>query len=699
ATTPSDAPEAAAVATDLPAVAAVEIGPPFSVGQQFGDRWAAGDYGGIYDLLTAGAQKAAGRQAFADRYAAIATEAGLTAVGVRATGAANLQTQVPIRVVFTSSKVGQVTEENTVQLRREGDAWKIDWTPSLIFKNLGGDCIAYHAAAMSRGSILDRNGDPLAYDGTVNVLGIIPGQIKDEAATLKTLAKITGMTAADIKDRYKNGQPDWFMPIKQFPEQMDQQLLNGIGTVADNGVAVRTETARLYPLGAKAAHITGYVTKVTAEDLAADKTGRLAADQRVGRAGLEAGANDLLSGQPGGTLAVVDCGSRTEKSVIAEKKAVPAQNLILTIDKAFQTAVDAALGDVSGSAVILDPRNGSVLALASHPSYDPAWFVSGFAAKDLAYVNDEAKRPLLDRATEAGYPTGSIFKVITMAAGMEALGYTGETPFDCPQQWSIPGTDTVFRDWTAEEGVGAQGALTLHQALVNSCNTIFYQIGNALDEKDDTLLPNMAKSFGLGSPTGIPYLPEIGGIVPDPTWKRKTVGDYWARGDAINLSIGQGYLEATPLQMAVAYTAIANKGAVLQPYIVEFTQTPDGTMTRVGKRTAKKLAVGKATIAEIQSALRDQTSDPNGAGSVRVFGDMAWPIAGKTGTAQNQLNVAEKPHSWFAAFGPYGATATISSIVMVESSGEGVLFAAPRTRQIYDYYLTTKLADETNKKP
>jgi len=241
--------------------------------------------------------------------------------------------------------------------------------------------------------------------------------------------------------------------------------------------------------------------------------------------------------------------------------------------------------------------------------------------------------------------------------------------------------------------VGAQGTLNLHWALVNSCNTIFYQIGNSLDEKDEELLPNMAKAFGLGAPTGIPYLAEVAGIVPDPAWKQEVLEDYWARGDAVNLSIGQGYLEATPLQMANAYAAIANGGDVLQPYIVEYTRNDDGSDTRVGKRkVAQKLPLKESQIEQIQSALRDQTSNQFGSGSAKVFGDFDWPIAGKTGTAQNDMNREQKPHAWFAAFGPYEDEATITSIVMVESSGEGVTFAAPRTRQIYEYYLSSDLA-------
>ena len=682
-------PEASATAETIELV---DPSSPRDVVETFGARWAAGDYGGLYDMLTTTAKGTISRQDFIDRYAGIQAEAGLTSIKLTVTGDPNLESIVPVKVEYTSNKVGQFDDENGIKLTKQDDVWNVEWTPSVIFSQLNDGCIDFVAESVRRGSILDRNGKQLAYDGTISVVGIVPGMLENENDTISKLSKLIGMTTTEIKEKYKDGQPTWFMPIKTYPKDVDSTLITGIGELS--GVAIRTETARLYPLGAKAAHITGYVTRVNADDLAEDTTGNLTGDQWLGRAGLEAGANEILAGVPGGQLEIVDCSTRIERETIASRKAVPPQDILLTIDRDFQIVVDDALGDVSGSAVIIDPRTGGVLALARHPSYDPNWFVLGFTDKDWAYVNDEEKRPLLNRATEAGYPTGSIFKVITMAAGMVDLGYTGETEINCPQEWSIPGTDQIWRDWTYEEGLGAQGVLSLHWALVNSCNTVFYQIGNALDEKDDHFLPDMAKKFGLGAPTGIPYLAEIAGTVPDPEWKFENIGDYWARGDAVNLSIGQGYLEATPLQMANAYTAIANGGKLLKPFIVEYTQDEDGSLKQIGKRKViRTLPLDKDQVAEIQSAMRDQASNIYGAGSVRVFGDFEWPIAGKTGTAQNQMTKDQKPHSWFAGWGPYGEKATIASIVMVESSGEGVSFAAPRTRTIYDAYLQTDLAD------
>jgi penicillin-binding protein 2 len=693
----SDQTESESPAAATPVPLNLDPNGPFAVASTFGELWDAADYDGLYDLLSTSAQGTITRQDFIDRYTGITAEAGI--YGVVITPGKDLvgNNNVPVTMTFNSHYVGQFSQQNSFSLVKEGDAWKLNWTPSNIFAGLGDDCVDYTADTNERGSILDRNREPLAYNSQISQIGVIPGQITDEPTLLKKLSDLLDMPQDEIKAKYEDGQPDWFMPIKDYPKEMDSATLNGLQGL--NGVVVQSAVARVYPLGEAAAHITGYVTPATADDLAADTDGALLPDQPVGRAGVEAAANDILAGVTGGRLRIVGCGNRTEKTLIAKKDTVPGQDVILTVDSDLQKSVDAALtaqkGADKGSAVVLDPGTGEVLAMVSHPTYDPNWFVLGFNDDDWAYVNDENQRPLFNRATEATYPTGSIFKIITMSAGMADLGYTGNTEFDCPATWSIPGTDAAFNDWTVDEGVGAQGTLTLHNALVTSCNTIFYQVGYALDQKDNELLPDMAKAFGLGAPTGIPYFYEAGGTVPDPEWKQETIGDFWATGDTINLSIGQGYLTATPLQMAVAYAAIANGGHVLQPYIVKYTANHEtGKRARVGKKTeVRKLPLTSAQVKEVQSALRDQTSNDFGAGSVRVFGDYDYPVAGKTGTAQNDLDHNETPHSWFASFGPYGQTATITTIVMAENAGEGVSVAAPITKAIYDAYRKIDFSD------
>ncbi len=661
------------------------------------ELWNADDYAGMYDLASGTVRRALPLEEFAGRYQGIVDRAQLSSVRAEVAGDAGNSRRVPIRVEFESAIVGSFSEENSIPLVREDAGWRVAWTPSLIFSQLGTDgCVDVDLLPSGRGKIVDRHGEPLAYDGRVQRVGIVPGQIPadDEERILRELSDLTDIDEEEIKGLYEDADPSWFVPIKDFPREESDRLLDVISRLP--GVSVKAETARVYPLGESAAHITGYVSEPTAEQLEADPT--LFPGQRIGQAGIEAGADDILAGVPGGRLIVVQCTSRVERSEIASREPVPPRDVTLTIDRAFQSAVFDALraqGTPQGAAVILDPRDGAVLALASVPSFDPNGFVLGFGPQEQAMMRSESQRPLLSRAAEGLYPVGSAFKPIPFAAAMEGLGYSPETVLECPSTFRLEGASQVWEDWTVAYGVGAQGPLTLHQALVNSCNTVFYAIGRDLDVMDPGYLPEMTKAFGLGAPTGIPYLPEAGGTVPDPEWKLEAFGDYWATGDAVNLAIGQGFLQATPLQLATAYAAIANGGYLLQPYIISEVVGLDGTVESVGERVERgRLPLSGATLTALQAALRAQTSDPYGAGSYRVFGDMAWPIAGKTGTAQRNASDDSKPHSWFAGFGPYGAQAEIASVVMFESVGEGVSFAAPTTRRIYDAWLQSDLRVE-----
>jgi penicillin-binding protein 2 len=690
----SEPAEVGALAEDASPVPVAGTGSADEVAAEWVARWNAGDYAGMYALASGTVRRTIPLEEFASRYQGIVDRAELHSMQAEITGAAGDTPRVPFRVRFESGIAGEFSEENTLPLVHEADGWRVAWTPSTIFAELGTDgCVDVDRLPSGRGRILDRHGEPLAYDGQVQRVGIVPGLIpaEDEERVLRELSDLTEMDEDAIEARYEGADPSWFVPIMDFPREESERLLDIISRLP--GVSVKAETARVYPLGEQAAHITGYVSEPTAEQLEADPS--LVPGQRIGQAGIEAGADDILAGVPGGRLIVVHCESRVERSEIASREPSPPRDVVLTIDRAFQTAVFATMRSQSamqGAAVILDPRSGAVLALASVPSYDPNGFVLGFAPRDRAVLQSEAERPLLSRAAEGLYPTGSAFKPITFVAAMEGLGYTPETVLDCPSTFRLEGASQVWEDWTVAYGVGAQGPLTLHQALVNSCNTIFYGIGRELDAMDPDYLPRMAKAFGLGAPTGIPYLPEAAGAAPDPAWKLETFGDYWATGDAVNLAIGQGFLQVTPLQLATAYAAIANGGYLLQPYIVSELVAPEGATEPAGERIVRgRLPISGTTLTALQAALRAQTSDPNGAGSYRVFGDMPWPIAGKTGTAQRNASAAAKPHSWFAGFGPYGAEAEIASAVIFESVGEGVSYAAPATRRIYDAWLQSDL--------
>ncbi|MGH2618509.1 MAG: penicillin-binding transpeptidase domain-containing protein, partial [Thermomicrobiales bacterium] len=493
--------EAASPAPAVPDLSADEVA------AQWVALWNAGDYAGLYNLTSGTVRRAMPLDEFAARYQGIVDRAQLSSVRAEVTGEAGDTRRVPIQVAFESGLAGSFSEENTIPLVREESGWRVAWTPSLIFRQLGNDgCVDVDLLPSGRGAIFDRHGEPLAYDGQVQRVGIVPGQIpaEDEERILRELSDLTSMNEDAIRRLYEDADPSWFVPVKDFPQEESDHLLDVISRLP--GVSVKAETARIYPLGERAAHITGYVSEPTAEQLEADPM--LMAGQRIGQAGIEAGADDILAGVPGGRLIVVQCDSRVERVEIASREPVPPRDVVSTIDRTFQTAVFDALraqGSLEGAAVVLDPRNGAVLALASVPSYDPNGFVLGFGPQERALMRSESQRPLLSRAAEGLYPTGSAFKPITFAAAMEGLGYTPETVLECPSTFQLEGASQTWEDWTVDYGVGAQGPLTLHQALVNSCNTVFYALGRDLDVMDPDYLPEMTRAFGLGAPTGVPF--------------------------------------------------------------------------------------------------------------------------------------------------------------------------------------------------
>ncbi len=688
--------------TTAPTPTEVDTQAPLRVAENWLALWSTGDYSAMYDLSTKEVQASTSRADFAKRYSAIAEEAGLISVNAEIVDGPNLSGEVTVQVTYQSDLVGTITDRNVIPLVKEDDAWRVAWTPSLIFRQLGSSaCVDFEGAIPQRGTIYDRNGEVLAEDAPVSRIGVIPGDVPDQQELANALAPIVGMKPDDILAMInrEGWDPAWHMPIKDLPGEPDADLINKIQQIP--GAVVQAAEARYYPYGELTAHVTGWVSPATQEDVLGDDTGTVHLNYMVGRAGLEFGANEILAGKPGGSLNVINCSTREKVSEIATSEGTPPKDIYTTIDLQLQQQVDMALTSqesVNGrdglrsAGVFIDPRTGEVLALVSHPTFDPNDAVSNtWTEADLELLNDSLLRPQANRATREVYPTGSIFKVITTAAAMHYLDYSGDTPIDCPASVTI-GSQT-WNDWVVENDLEAQGQLTLHSGLVRSCNTVFYQIGADLDKLDPYALPEMARAFGLGAPTGIPYYPELGGTIPDPAWKQSVINDGWATGDAVILAIGQGYMTATPLQMANAYAAIANGGELLQPYIVDRVQDPDGTITQVGERVViGKIPLSAAQMAELQSALAEQTHNPQNVGSNKVFGDLDWPISGKTGTAQNELDGSDRPHSWFASYGGEGDEATIASVIMIENVGEGVTYAAPATREVYDWYITSDLA-------
>lgn len=706
--TPTPAELQAPTVTPIPSPTPVNLEYPNELATEWITLWMAQDYSGMYNLTSAATRDNMTQSAFVSKYADIQRVSGINDINVRLLGDVNEQGTVQIEVVYESGLVGQLNQEMELQMIQESQGWRVVWSPYLIFTDLQGNgCVAWTGERFTRGRILDSQGRVFAEDVPVSRVSVIPANITDPGIVYPELARVLDMDQAEIERRVEaSPNAAWEVALKDMPASEEINLLNAFSSFT--GITVSPATQRHYPYGSASVHLVGYVSLATAEDISADES--IVEGQLIGRIGVEYGANDLLTGKPGGTLSAVECTSRSKRAEIASAEGRPPVDIYLTVDAEFQKQVDEALytaekeidgpnGDKitvgqRGAVVILDPETGAVLAMVSHPSFDPNGYITqSFSEEDRENLDDPVMLAWLNRAVTQSLETGSIFKVITTAGGMHTLGYTNETLLNCPPVYELGGN--TYQDWTVDNQVPPQGMLTLHQALVNSCNTVFYQIGEDMDAKDPYALPEMSRAFGLGEPVNIPFFPSsASGTIPDPAWKQENLNDPWATGDNVLLAIGQGFMTGTPMQMAVAYAAIANGGYVLTPYVVDRTQVAGEDPVQVGERTVnKELPLTDEQIGWLQAALRAQTTDPYGYGTSRLFGDFPFSISGKTGTAQNErANEGDRPHSWFAAYAPYPGDygeADIASIVMVENAGEGVTYAAPVTKIIYQHWMDT----------
>ncbi len=668
-------PNATVVASPTAVVDVGEVTAAKDVAEAYAKIWSAGNYNQLYDLLSKESQSFISREDFVTRYEGIAVEVGVITLKAEITGGKDDDELFPMKVQIDSSRVGTIEDENLLPVIMDGDKPAIDWTPSLIFSQLGDGYVQWTSQIPQRGRILDRKGRPLAQMGQITRVGVVPGKITNEPELLQTLSRLLDMPQEIIKNRYQGGEATWFMPIKDLPNNTDQGIIDQLTAI--EGVAIQKPPARVYPQGELTAHVVGYMSEVTAEELPELSKQGYEAGDLVGRTGIEASAEQWLAGKRGGTLALIGPDGGTIR-ILGDVPKVDANDIVLTIDLDMQRASFDALGNEIGATVVLDPNNGEVLAMVSKPSFDPNQFILGVTDEQWQQLMDPQRQPLLNRAVAFGTSTGSIFKVITASAGMAHMGLTNTSNTPCPGEFRIEGVDQVWTDWVP----GGQGDMDLHNAIVRSCNTVFYRMGAELDEMDESFLPNMAKAYGLGKETGLPELYELPGIVPDPEWKLANVGDFWARGDAINLAIGQGYLVATPLQMANVYAAIANGGTLYQPHLLLDIVKLDGSVVQSGEvKENGKLPLTAQQIGWLQAALHDVINAPNGT-AVEAFVGIQHPVSGKTGTEETGSD-AQGTNAWFASYTP-SDDPKIANIVFVVKGSAGSKAAAPVSRRIVD---------------
>ncbi len=640
--------------------------------------WQGGRYADMYRLLTASARATISETRFVARYTNIANGIDQVSVAVLPSIPANPvptgtppTVSIPFHVTYKLAVLGDLEEDNVLPLVLEEGEWKVAWTPGLIFKDLTATrVVRYDPVPARRGSILDRNGNVLAEDGAIPTVGVVPGEIKNEAELLKALSDYLKLPQDAIKKAYADAQPDWFVPIKDLPASERDAATQKLGNLP--GVSIRDKQRRIYPYGAATADFVGYVSPVTEAELKTLRVQGYDAGDWIGRSGVEAWGEQYLAGQKGATLAILEADGTVVRT-IAQKLSSPGNDIVTTVDVNYQITANKILGDHAGSLIVMNPQDNSILAISSEPSFDPNLFVLGMTDTQWQALNGPT-HPLLFRPAQGLYATGSIFKVITMSAGLERGGFKPSDTFDCGLDWhGLPGV--TLHNWKAE------GTLNLIQSLTGSCDPTFYTIGLKLTQLDPNILPSFARAFGLGQSTGTPGIVDAAGTVPDPAWKQKQLGQPWFDGDGVNLAIGQGYLLATPLQMANVFSTIANRGILRTPVLVSQIRRPDGTVVKSFVAEPRgTVPVSPTNLGYVVQGMKGVTSTPLGTAYYAWQGSKI-PMAAKTGSAENETS---KAHAWFVGYTSPDHP-TILTLVMLEGGELGGQFAAPLGRQIVEY--------------
>ena len=554
-----------------------------------------------------------------------------------------------------------------------------------------------------RGDILDREGRVLASTRPAFGVTVMPSDLRRPERTLPALGMLLDADAEALRERV--GKPRGrrrFQPVRLAGDlSYDHRARVESHLYALPGISTDVRPRRHYVESVLAAHLLGTIGEIQREQLQTREFRAYRSGQVIGQSGLEKLLEHHLRGRAGGRNVLVDVAGRVVE-VLEERKPEPGGSVTLTIDRDLQRAAEEGfLPDVlgepgkMGGLVAFDPRNGDVLALVSKPSFDPNDFAGGIDAETWKRLASDEWRPLQDRALSGQYPPGSAYKPIVAAAALSDGVVTPEQTFFCPGHFRL-GRRT-YRCWKQ----GGHGNMNLRDALKQSCDVYFYNVGLLLGIDR---IADFARGFFLGRRSGIPWGDEKPGLVPTRSWKERRFGEVWMKGETVSASIGQGFNLTTPLQLAVAYAAIANGGVILKPRVVLRREGRDGRVVEADAPVVLgQVPVAPEHLALIRDALEAVVAEPHGTGGrARLPGVR---VAGKTGTAQvvhlkhtedleeDEIPIKYRDHAWFVAFAPVDA-AEIVVAVLVEHGGHGGSAAAPIARRVLARYFEKRSVRE-----
>ncbi|MEI8174017.1 MAG: penicillin-binding protein 2, partial [Deltaproteobacteria bacterium] len=523
-----------------------------------------------------------------------------------------------------------------------------------------------------RGLIMDTNRQVLVDNQPSFDIVFMPNRSRNIQDMEKKLKNLYEERSLAFSMEFPSPEKKRFIAPVKLEKNINKKKLAVIETHALDlpGVAVEVVPIRQYLGGEMMAHIIGYTGEVSREDLEKDESGESGIGDITGKNGIEKYLDSYLKGKSGAEHVAVNVLGK-EIKLVGRIQPVPGYNVMLTIDASLQKVAWEALKNMRGAVVAMDPRDGSVLALVSTPSFDPNLFNGGISIEDWENLSTDPSHPMENRAVSGQYPPGSTYKLIVAAAALEEGLITPDTTFFCNGSFALG--NRTYRCWQKK----GHGHVNLHKAIVESCDVYFYNLGKLIGVDK---LAEYARGFGLGLPTGIDLPREKGGMIPTKQWKLSRFRESWQMGETISLAIGQGYNLLTPLQLVNAYAALANGGVIYRPRLIKSIETMDGRIIRSFEPEQKgKIPVSKKNMELLRYALWGVVNENGGTGYAlrRKEAD----VCGKTGTSQviglpedekarkRKINLARfRDHALFVCFAPY-KNPEIAVAVIVENAG------------------------------
>jgi penicillin-binding protein 2 len=538
-----------------------------------------------------------------------------------------------------------------------------------------------------RGLIFDRYGRELVANVPSFDLALVLDDVVDLNATVDRLAALLDLKAAPMLKAAKRQRSTIpYLPVT-VRKNLSLSQVSDVEWAHIPGAVVRAETERHYPYGKSAVHLLGYVGEITEAQLSDPAYQGVLPGTRVGQAGAEKVFGAALRGEPGRRRIEVDA-KGFEVRELSREPPILGNDLYLTIDVELQEAAEHAMAGKRGAVVALDPDTGEVLALVSQPAFDAEAISRGMPPEAWKAITDNPAKPLVDRAVQGAYPPGSIFKIPVAAAVMETL--PGDHEYYCPGRYPFMGR--TYRDWKVQ----GHGWTDLNRAIVESCDVFFYEYGNRVGID---AIAEYAGRFGFGRRTGIDLPGESPGILPSTRWKRRVKGEVWYPGETLSAAIGQGYVSATPLQVAAFIGSVGTDGLRFVPTVrYGVWDNAADRLVVVPPRELPRVELAKTTFQALQRALVGVVASLHGTGHAARSTQVS--IAGKTGTAQ-VVSLAEdaarhvdpddvprklRDHAWFTAYAP-AVHPRIAVAVMVEHGGHGGGVAGPIARQVIETFL------------